>query len=195
MTRKYAHDAFFRELRDFLRAAGALVMLAPVHILPHPPDAEQPAKQQGERYIPDLQITHLDDSDKRYLVDVATVDVTAATYRAATSRNPGAAATTAEGRKVREYESKVDGRTSVLIPAAFEMSGRWGEGLISLFKKGVKLATREEKNVVGTLATQWKRRLSITARKAMMIQAHHALRTYLRDDLQDYVEEDTMSHL
>ena len=24
------------------------------------------------------------------------------------------------------------------------MSGRWGEGLVSLFKKGVSLATREE---------------------------------------------------
>ena len=68
------------------------------------------------------------------------------------------------------------------------MSGRWGEGLISLFKKGVKLATKEGKNIAGTFATQCKRRLSITARKAMMGQAHHALRTYLRDDLQDYVE-------
>ena len=57
-----AHDAFVRELRDFLRAAGAVVMLEAVHILPHLPDAEQPGKQQGERYIPDLQITHLDDT-------------------------------------------------------------------------------------------------------------------------------------
>ena len=89
-------------------------------------------KQQGELYIPDLQITHLDYSGKRYLIDVTTVNVTAATYRAAESRNPGAAAATAEGRKVREYKSKVDGRTTVLIPAAFEMSGRWGEGLISI---------------------------------------------------------------
>ena len=94
--------------------------------------------QQGARNIPDLQITHLDDSGKRYLVDVTTVDVTAAMYCAAASRNSGAAAATPEGRKVREYKSKVDGKTT------FEMSGRWGEGLISLFKKGVKLATKEE---------------------------------------------------
>ena len=42
MTRIYAHDAFVRELRDFLRAAGVVVMLEPVHILPHLADAEQP---------------------------------------------------------------------------------------------------------------------------------------------------------
>ena len=100
------------------------------------------------------------------------MDVTAATYRAAASRNPGGAAATAEGRKVREYKSKVDGKTTVHIPAAFEMSGRWGEGLISLFKKGVTLATKEGKNIGGAFANQWKRRLSITARKAMMRQAH-----------------------
>ena len=136
-----------------------MVVLEPVHILPHLPDTEQPGKQQSEQYIPDLRITHLDDTGKRYLVGVTTVDATAATYRAAASRNPGTAVATAEGRKVREYESKVDGKTTV--PAAFEMSGRWGEGLISLFRKGVKLATKEGKNIGGDFAHQWKRRLSI----------------------------------
>ena len=51
---------------------------------------------------------------------------------------------TAAGLKVREYMSKVDGKTTVLIPAAFEMSGRWGEGHISWFflEKRVQLGKR-----------------------------------------------------
>ena len=49
-----------------------------------------------------------------------------------------------------------------LIPA-FELSGRWGEGLISLFKTRVKLATREGHNADGRLATHRKRYLGIMA--------------------------------
>ena len=54
-------------------------------------------------------ITHLDTTGIRYLVDVTTVDVTAASYRLAASQEAGAAARKAEARKTREYRSKVDG--------------------------------------------------------------------------------------
>ena len=68
--------------------------------------------------------------------------------------------------------------------------------MASLFKKGIKLANKERKNTTGAFAARWKRRLSITAKKAMMsLLAHHALRTCLRDELEDYVDEDTMSDL
>ena len=70
---------------------------------------------------------------RRYLVDVITVDFSAAIYRVDVSRKPGAAAAKAERRKTREYESKVDGKTTPLFPATLEMSGRWGEGLVSPF--------------------------------------------------------------
>ena len=114
------------------------------------------------------------------------MDVTAITYRQGVSVQPGRAAQQAEGRKSREYKSKVDGMVTVVIPAAFELSGRRGEGFVSLFKKGVALATREGRNNDGSFAALWKRRLSITARTAMMCQAHYALRKYLGDDLCDY---------
>ena len=81
-----------------------------------------------------------------YLVDVTTVDVTAASYRLAASQEAGAAARKAEARKTREYRSKVDGRKTQLIPAAVELNGRWGDGMVSLFKKVVALATREGRN-------------------------------------------------
>ena len=95
-------------------------------------------------------------------MDVSKVDLTAVTYRAAASRDSYAAAATAEGRKVLKYKSKVDRQTTDLIPAAFEISGRWGVGLISFFiKKGVKLATRKGRTWMETLLTKYKRRLSI----------------------------------
>ena len=77
------------------------------------------------------------------------------------------------------------------IPAAFELSGSGerggGEGFVSLLKKGVILATRGGRRIDGSFAALWKRRLSITARTAMMCQAHSALRKHhLVDDLCDY---------
>ena len=56
--------------------------------------------------------------------------------------------------------------------------------------RGVSLAAREGKNTAGKLALPWKRRLSVTARRAMVRQAHDALRTYLRDDPQDSTGDD-----
>ena len=82
----------------------------------------------------------------RYLVDVATVDVTAASYRLAASQEAGAAARKAEGWKTRAYRSKVDGRKTQLIPAAAELNGRRGDGMVLLFKKVVALATGEGGN-------------------------------------------------
>ena len=84
-------------------------------------------------YRRDLQITHLDTTGIRYVVDVTTVDVTAASYRLGASQEDGAAARKAEARKTREYRSKVDGRKIRLIPAAVELNGRWGDGMVSLF--------------------------------------------------------------
>ena len=113
------------------------------------------------------------------------MDVTAATYRIDASKETGAAARKAESRKVREYRSKVDGRHTHLIPAAIELNGRWGEGMVLLFKKVVALATREGRNEGGYFATLWKRRLSIVARTAMITQAHYALRKQDQDDMSD----------
>ena len=89
------------------------------------------------------------------LVDVTTMDVTASSYRQRASTQPGNAAAQAEGRKTREYKSKVDGMVTKLIPAAVELSRRWGEGMVSLFKDGVKL-TRERRSSDGKFAAIWK---------------------------------------
>ena len=97
-----------RELRDCIRAAGACVLCEPVNVLPHAPEVENGA--QWEFYRPDLQITHLHNTGARYLVDVTTSDVTAATYRIEAGKETGAVARKAEVRKVREYKSKMDGR-------------------------------------------------------------------------------------
>ena len=105
-------------------------------MLPHAPKVDSGA--QGEFYTPDLQMTHLDNTGTRYLVDVTTVDVTAATYRIDASKETGAAAGKAESRKLQEYKSKVDGRHTHLIPAAIELNGRWGEGMVLLFKHVVE---------------------------------------------------------
>ena len=51
----------------------------------------------------------------------------------------------AEAHKTKDDKSKVDGIQTQLIPAAFELNGRWGDGLVLLFKKivacGSQLAT------------------------------------------------------
>ena len=47
----------------------------------------------------------------------------------------GAAARKAEATKTREYRSKVDGRKTQLIPETVELSGGWGDGMVSLFKQ------------------------------------------------------------
>ena len=188
-TRGQIHDVFVRELRDFLRKARATVLLEPMHVLPHAP-CDEVTKVRVFR--PDLQVTHLETSGVRYLVDVPTVDVTAATNRGMANKKAGVAATNAEGRKTREYKSKVDGRKTQLIPAAFELCGRWGEGLAMLSKQGIVLATREGRNEKGTFATYWKRRLSIVARTTMIQIAQVALRGHLqRHDVPPSVCDDT----
>ena len=84
---------------------------------------------------------------------VDTLEICIVGSRVRVSKKNGAAAAKDEGRKTRVYKSKVDSKTTLLFPAAIEMSGRWGEGLISLFKKGVSLATKEGKNTAGKFAT------------------------------------------
>ena len=66
-------------------------------------------------------------------MDVTTIDVTAASYCNGASKCHGAAAAKAEARKTKDYKSKVDGIQTQLIPAAFELNGRWGDGLVLLF--------------------------------------------------------------
>ena len=196
-TRSRIDDAFVRELRDCIRNAGAMVMLEPTHVLPHAPPSDA-ANARDIHFRPDLQVTHLDTSGKRYLVDVTTIDVTAASYCNGASKCHGAAAAKAEARKTKDYKSKVDGIQTQLIPAAFELNGRWGDGLVLLFKKIVALATKEGRNVNGIFATYWKRRLSIVARTAMITVAHQALRKHLHmglpayEDFEDEPEDDMM---
>ena len=43
----------------------------------------------------------------------------------------------------KDYKSKVDGIQTQLVPPAFDLNGRWGDGLILLFQKMVALATKE----------------------------------------------------
>ena len=90
--RAYIHEGFVRELttaesRDCITAAGACVSCEPVNMLPHAPEVE--SGTQGEFYRPELQITHLVITGTRYLVDVTTVDATAATYRSEASKVSG----------------------------------------------------------------------------------------------------------
>ena len=197
-TRTYIHDAVVNELRDCLSSAGACVLHEPINVLPHTHSLDKTAQQlQGEVFRPDLQVTHLDDSGKRYLIDVTTVDVSCKTYRSEASKIPGAAASKAEARKTREYRSKADGKMTVVLPAAIELSGRWGDGMVLVFKMAVRLATKLGKNHSGQFANRWKRRISIAARRGMMYQAHYALRKHLRyslhnrDDVMEDDDDDT----
>ena len=80
---------------------------------------------------------------------------------------------------------RVDGRKTQLITAAVELNGRWGDGMVSLFKKVVTLATREGRNEGGFFATVSKRRLAIVARTTMIDRAHYALRKHLADDMDE----------
>ena len=103
------------------------------------------------------------------------MDVSSKTYRADASKVSGAAAARAEARKTREYRSNSDRRMTVVLPAAIELSGRWGEGMVLVFKIAVAPASQEVKNDNGQFAYRWKRRISIAARRGMMYQ-HYALR-------------------
>ena len=119
-TRAYIHDGIVRESRDCIRAAGACVLCELVNVLPHAPEVDTGA--QGEFYRPDLQITHLDNTGTRYLVDVTAVDFTVATDRIDACKETGASARKAESGKAWEYRSKVDGRHTHLIPVSIELN-------------------------------------------------------------------------
>ena len=106
------------------------------------------------------------------------------------SKCHGAAAAKAEARKTKDNKSKVDGIQTQLIPAAFELNGRWDDGLALLFKKIVALATKEGRNDNGVFATYWKRRLSIAARTTMLTVAQQAFRKHQNMDLPAYEDFD-----
>ena len=134
------------------------MLLEPVNVLPHAHNLDPRAQPQGEVFRPDLQVTHLDSTGKRYLIDVTTVDVSSKTYRADASKVPGAAAAKAEARKTREYRSKADGRMTGGAACSDRivcLSGRWGEGMVLVFKLAVTLATQEGKNENGQFAKRF----------------------------------------
>ena len=85
----------------------------------------------------------------------------------------------------------------MVLPAAVELSGRWGDGMVLVFKMAVRPATKLGKNHSGQFANRWKRRISIAARRGMMYQAHYALRKHLRyslhnrDDVMEDDDDDT----
>ena len=87
---------------------------------------EQGTHIAGGNFRPDLQVTHLDSTGKRYLADVTMVDVSSTAYLTDASKIPGAAAAKAEARKTREYRSKIDGIRTKVLSAAVELSGRSG---------------------------------------------------------------------
>ena len=90
--------------------------------------------------------------------------------------------------RAERYRSKVDGIRTKVLPAAVELSGRWGEGMIQLFKMAVASATKEGRNAYCHFANRSKRRISLAARRTIMYQAHYALRKHLRDGNPDYDE-------
>ena len=84
---------------------------------------------------------------------------------------------------------QVDGMVTVVISAAFDLRemGRRANIALSVPKQqGEGVCTcnsRDKKHRWQFRSTIWKRRLGITARTAMMCQAHYALRKHLADDL------------
>ena len=78
------------------------------------------SKLQGERFIPDLEVTHLDDSGRRYLVEVTTVEITAGTYRVDASRKPGVAAAKAG----EEKPESISPRSMAKSPHSFQRQSR-----------------------------------------------------------------------
>ena len=60
--------------------------------------------------------------------------------------------------------------------------------MIQLFKMAVPLATKEGRNANDHFAHRWKRRISLAARRAMIYQAHYALRKYLLENHPGYDE-------
>ena len=78
-------------------------------MLPHTHSLDQTAQQlQGEVFRPDLPVKHLDDSGKRYLMDVTTVDVSSKTYRTDASRSLGRQHLKRKRGKPLEYRTKAD---------------------------------------------------------------------------------------
>ena len=71
------------------------------------------------------------------------------------------------GEKLNKFD--VDDTTARIIPVAFALSGRWGERLVAIFKKGISVATRASGNLDGSFITLGKHRMSIYARRANIL--------------------------
>ena len=52
----------------------------------------------------------------------------------------------------------------------------------------VPITYKQGRNANGHFANRWKRRISLAARRAIIYQAHYALRKHLRDGNPDYDE-------
>jgi hypothetical protein len=173
-NRSFVHDAIVRVLRDMLTAAGAKVLLEPTHF------AGSLQGQNGVNTVtfrPDALITFLDGSGKTYMLDVTTVDVTASAFLENSRHAIGYAAKKAEARKTREYKPKITDPSIQLLPAAYELPGRWGKGLISVIRKASVLASHNGRNDDGLFPVIWKRKLVLAAHRTLFLHAHSLMRS------------------
>lgn len=173
-ARIHINDGIVREVAAFLKAAGAQVVVEPVHMA-HV-GSRSPVNRQAAIYRPHIVIEGLDGTGCRTEIDVTTIDPTAASYLKAAETKLRAAADLAERRKVRNYADKIDGRYTQFIPAAVEFGGLWGRGMVSLFAKGVHLAVEMKKDDGGFFRGYWKARLSTAFRRILFQKAHYFMR-------------------
>jgi hypothetical protein len=118
----------------------------------------------------------------KYMVDVTTADVTAATYLDRARLDIGYAASRCEAIKIKKYQPRIASRAISLIPAAIEMPGRWGDGLVFLIQKACALAKLNSRDNSGLFGAVWKRRIAIVHRTAMVQQAQQSLMKTAKPD-------------
>ena len=126
--RSIPHDALRDAFQELYTAAGLTSVVEPTNCL-----TLQDASSERR---PDLLITGLAAGGKDYLVDFTTCDPAAEV----SLRNPvrsycslGAAAKAGENRKKQTYQGLFDASSFVFLPAAVELTGRWGVAPEKLF--------------------------------------------------------------
>ena len=70
------------------------------------------------------------------------------------------------------YSSKITDASIQLLPAAYELPGRWGEGFVSVIRKASNLASRNGRNDDGLFPVIWKRKIMLAAHRTMFLHAH-----------------------
>lgn len=126
--RSIPHDALRDAFHELCVAAGLTSVVEPTNCLTFQDAA-------AERR-PDLMITGLATGGKDLLVDFTTADVAADSALRNPSRSYctiNSASRAAEHRKRQSYQGIFDQSRFLFLPAAIELSGRWGVSLEKLF--------------------------------------------------------------